>query len=120
MVCQTKLDELIADPSSLISVQADVFRDYPGWMWSVDINESALPGLIQVRVAVMRIATQPTGADLAISTPNTKTAADDIAPRNQRPTFALARWLRYDGQIITAKGLDASSSMQDRLRANQP
>lgn len=117
MLCQSKLDELMANPMELMSVQAEVFQHYPGWMWAVEVQESTIDGLVNVQVTVTRIPNMPTGADLAITATPSEQPGLPTIPRDLEPTFELTRWMRHEGAIQEADGADSSSSIHERLEA---
>ena len=77
-------------------MKADVFRHFPGWVWSVDVQPSTIEGLVHVKVAVTRIPGMPTGADLSLSSPSETTEVTFTSGLSDRPAFELTRWLRHD------------------------
>ena len=81
MLCQSKLDELIADPSQLRTVDDELIVGYIDWTYSVDWTPSEIDGLVRLRVSVSRV--EEFGR------------LEDIAPASSRNTFELVRWTRY-------------------------
>ena len=68
MLCQSKLEELLASPSDLLPIQAEVIRQYPGWVYSVSLKPTQLEGFVQLTVSVTHIPGTETGADLDLAT----------------------------------------------------
>ena len=108
MLCQSKLDELIADPSQILPVQSEVIRQYPGWVWSLDVQETNIPKFVQLTVAVTHIPGTETGADLDLATKEisfsgeaemNKLDSSVLSSLPQRPTYELTRWMKFEGDL---------------------
>ena len=108
MLCQSKLDELIADPSLVIPIQNEVIRQYPGWVWSLDVQETSIEKFVQVTVSMTRIPGMGTGADLDLATNDTASGQTDepltldanaVFTLPKKPTYELTRYMRYDGDL---------------------
>ena len=54
LICQTRLNELLARASPLKPVQDEPLEDRPGWVYSVEIDPLEQPGLAALRVTVSR------------------------------------------------------------------
>ena len=100
MVCQSKLDELMADPSQLRSVEDEPVEGLPEWLWSTDWSPTSFEGLVRVRVEV----TKARPGDLL-----EKRSAE---PR--RADFALVRWMRYDAATLE-QGAEASAAFENSV-----
>lgn len=120
MLCQSKLDELLADPSQIIPIQADTIRQYPGWIWSLDVQPTAIDGFVKLTVAVTRIPGMETGADLELatttdassSTETTTLATSAISSLPTSPTYQLTRWTKFDGDLEKLSDTYGSSSSE--------
>ncbi len=78
MLCQTKLDALLADPQHLREVKNEPLFGHEGWQYSVNWQPLEVPGLIRIRVSVQQtVAGQPF-----------KT------PTGASKSFELVRWAR--------------------------
>ena len=100
MLCQSKLDELIVDPSQVIPMKANVFPQYPGWVWSLEVQPTSLEGFVQLRVSVTRIPGMETGANLELASTTTETTTDVSAfTIPDEPTFELVRWTKFEGDL---------------------
>lgn len=111
MLCLTKLEELIADPSQLVPIQADSSPQYPGWVWSVEVQPSSLDGFVQIRVAVTRIPGMPTGANLDAASMTEQFDADMLNTLPDKPTFELSRWIKLAGPMENAWEPGTSSAI---------
>jgi|GEM_PF-2082840 len=108
MLCQSKLDELIADPSLMIPIQNEVIRQYPGWVWSLDVQETSIGKFVRVTIAMTRIPGMETGADLDLATKDTAFDRVDepmtldataMSTLPKKPTYELTRYMKYDGDL---------------------
>lgn len=101
MLCQSKLHELIADPGQILPVEADVFRQYPGWVWSLEVQPTAIDGFVYLRVSVTRIPGMETGANLELAAAPDEAATDatSLSGIPEDPTFELTRFIRFDGDL---------------------
>lgn len=101
MLCQSRLHELIANPSQILPVEADIFRQYPGWAWSLDVQPTSLEGFVYLRISVTRIPGMETGANLELATSSDEGAADvnSLAGIPEEPTYELTRFIRFDGDV---------------------
>ena len=82
MLCQTKLDEFLANPQEFIEINNEPFPGYEDWEYSIRWQAMEIPGLIQLRVSVRLI--QPSARLMAPTTPN--------------QSFELIRWARLPEQ----------------------
>ena len=98
-LCQSKLDELLADSSQLLPVKADIIPQYPGWVWSLDVQPTALEGFVQLRVSVTRIPGMATGADLDLATKVDEAEAPAVETLPTEPTYSLTRWIQFEGNV---------------------
>ena len=101
MLCQSKLDELIADPALMVPVEADIIPQYPGWVWSLEVQRTTFEQLVMVKVGVTRIPGMETGAnlDLATATEEMEVDATSISGLPEEPTYELTRWMKFEGDI---------------------
>ncbi len=93
MLCQSKLDELLADPTLLGIVDDEPLAGYDDWTYSVDWTPTDIDGLVRLRVSVSEVETM----DRLEST---------LAAPDQR-AFELVRWTRFE-------------SPSDRFSPSQP
>ena len=121
MLCQSKLDELLADPAQLVTMPANVFRQFPGWVWTVDAQPSTIDGLVRVRVGVTRVPGLPSSADLSLSSSSESETPEMTFTSGlpDKPTFELTRWLRHDREVADTSSFDESASLLERLQAGQ-
>ena len=91
MLCQSKLDELLADLSRLQSVDHEPLVNYPDWTYSVDWTPTEIEGLIRLRVSVNKV--EPPRLETRDTAPDHNTLARD--------DFELVRWTRYQPQDVT-------------------
>lgn len=107
MLCQSKLDELIADPAQILPIQSEVILQYPGWVWSLEVQETSVPEFVRLTVSITRIPGMETGANLEVAT---QASAFDASTSNElessvlasipkRPTYELSRYIKFDGDI---------------------
>lgn len=103
MLCHSKLDELLADPSQIIPIEANTFRQYPGWLWALHVQPTMVDGFVQLRVSVSRIPGMETGAmlDVASGTENVPSSSlpTSVMTSQLQPTYELVRWTRFDGDV---------------------
>ena len=97
LLCQTKLNELLAGIAPLQRADEEVFDDDPDWAYSIEVQPLDVAGLVSVRVTVSELASD---AELAQRT--------DQSPRG----FHLVRWMR---QAPVAVGDDASDEPRGDL-----
>ena len=101
MLCQSTLDELLADPSQLRPVDDEPIEGYEDWTFSVDWKPTEITGLVAIRVSVKR---------------QTEIDSDVGASRlvNQagatRGTFELLRWARIPSESGAVLALDTQTS----------
>ena len=82
MLCQTKLNELLAGLQPIEEVEERVVEDNPDWNYSIEINPAGSLPLVAVRVTVtQRLAEGQTSL-----------------VRGKAKTFSLVRWLPDGGQ----------------------
>ena len=120
MLCQSKLDELLADPSQILPVKADAIPQYPGWVSSVDVQPTSLEKFVQLRVSVTRIPGMPTGADLDLAAKTEDAATPAVESLPAKPTYSLTRWIQFEGNVAgllqSGEGGAGTSSL-DSLRS---
>lgn len=112
MLCQSKMDELLANPNQLQPIETQVFQHYPGWIYSVALHPTALEGFVQLSLSVTHIPGTDIGANMALATADMDEQSPDLtalAPLSAQPTFRLVRWLEFEGDV-TGFGEDSSSS----------
>ena len=85
MLCQSKLDELLADPSQLRSVDDEPFKGYAKWSYSVEWTPTDIEGLVRLRVSVAEV-------EEFDQLENSNAAID-------RQTFELVRWTRHASNL---------------------
>jgi len=92
LICQTKLNEILAGVELVSSVQDQPLEEAPGWVYSVEVESLDRLGLASVRVTVSEDLSELDGA------------------ANPRPAkqFTLTRWIRDPYQQTTA-GPDSDS-----------
>ena len=102
MLCQSKLEELLASPEQILPIEADVVRQYPGWVYSVALEPTAVENFVRLTVSVTHIPGMEIGANLDSPTRASEQveasplAADRIPVE---PTFQLDRWLEFEGDL---------------------
>ena len=102
MLCQTKLEELLANPALLMPIEAEVFPQYPGWVYSTALEATTLEGFVQLTVSVTHIPGEDVGANLEIAATAAETefAAQPMVQNvPEQPTFQLVRWLEFHGDV---------------------
>lgn len=114
MLCQSKLDELLAEPAQVMPMKANVFRQYPGWVWSLDVQPSGVAGFVRLHVSVTRIPGMETGANLELATNEETTDATALPTIPDEPTFDLVRWTKFEGDVSGFGDADAYSGGDTR------
>ncbi len=111
MLCQSKLDELVANPAQILPIEAEYFRQYPGWTYSVALEPTAMKNFARLTVAVSHIPGTEVGADLELASRSTESPANVVSPDQlpQEPTYQLVRWLQFEGDL-TGLGMGSSST----------
>ncbi|MBM4075366.1 MAG: hypothetical protein FJ267_06960 [Planctomycetes bacterium] len=89
MLCVSKLEELIADPTQIQSVSDEPFETHPEWTFTVDSSPSDVEGLIQLRVFV-------TKADEA--NPQRRDTSESRSPDLLKKRFEIVRLVRIPQQ----------------------
>lgn len=56
LLCQSKLDEILANPSMLAVNPGESFPENPEWAWSVALAPASVPGMAVVQVRIYRLA----------------------------------------------------------------
>ncbi|MBI2479680.1 MAG: prepilin-type N-terminal cleavage/methylation domain-containing protein [Planctomycetia bacterium] len=82
MLCQSKLDELLADASLLAIVDDEPLAGYDDWMYSVDWTPTEIDGLVRLRVSVREVETLD--------------QLERTAAAPGRNAFELVRWMRFE------------------------
>ncbi|MBD3673984.1 MAG: hypothetical protein HUJ26_10715 [Planctomycetaceae bacterium] len=54
MLVDTKLNEAVAGVLTLQSTTDEESEDYPGWLWSMSVDDAGIEGLLQVTVTAHR------------------------------------------------------------------
>ena len=78
LICQTKLNEILAGLEPIRSVESEPLADAPGWVYSVEIESVDRLGLASLRVTVCEDAAE----------------WDDATQDRRKERFALTRWIR--------------------------
>jgi hypothetical protein len=78
LLCQTKLNELLAGIAPLESVEDQIFDEDPNWSYSVEVQPLDVAGLVSVRVTV-----SPVDADTELTQPSA----------DSPPGYHLVRWM---------------------------
>jgi type II secretion system protein I len=97
MLCQSKLDELLADPTLLAMVDDEPLAGYDDWTYSVDWTPTDIDGMVRLRVSVSEVA--------ALDGLESKLAAPD------RNAFELVRWTRFVSRDNRLSGRSSDSLM---------
>ena len=90
LICQTKLNEILAGLEPISSVENEPLADAPGWVYSVEVESVDRLGLSSLRVAVAQ--------------------RDETTQGPVKERFALTRWMR-DPNRKTGEGLGSESSL---------
>ena len=96
MMCQSKLDELLANPILLRHVADEPLDGHPNWSYSVDWTPTQVEGLVQLQVSIGEITSA-----------NQRELDDQL---DRRPAFELVRWLRYDPASVEVNPSQTSDS----------
>lgn len=59
LIAETKMNEAVGGVIELQSTSEEEVDDYPGWLWSLTVEDAGLEGLLQVTVSVRRDTDQP-------------------------------------------------------------
>lgn len=117
MLCESKVDELLAAPDTILPIENDVFPQYPGWVYSVALEATTLEMFVQLDVQVRHMTGQPLGAKLELVTTDDTNASSTISVDSlpQEPTYRIRRWLEFEGDLATlgmgsSEGRDAMNS----------
>ncbi len=106
ILCQNKLNEIVAGIVPLAPVTEAPFPESPDWKYTIDV-ESTWNGLLSVKVSVFQSAEsdvpEPARARRAISQPNT-------------PRYSLVRWLRPIQNVHQDLGGDDNAFQSDNKR----
>ena len=95
LLCQTKLNEILAGLEPISSVENEPLADAPGWLYSVEIEPLGRLGLASLRVTVSE--------DVA--------ELEDATQDYRGERFALTRWIRDPAQETGAElGSESSFS----------
>jgi hypothetical protein len=91
LLCQTRLNEMLAGVQPVMPVQNRAMDDEPGWEYSVEIDAAPYPGLTAIRVVV----------------------AQDVPEGHRAKQFALVRWIRDPHGRIAASAGEMSEEDED-------
>jgi len=86
MLCQSKLDELLAGVQPLEAVEDRAIEDRPDWIYSVEVEPVTRLPLVAVRVTVTEQFLEGSSA----------------AVRGRPRTFSLVRWISAQGRAAAA------------------
>ena len=86
MFCQSKLEELIADPKQLRKITDEPIIDHPDWTYSVEGTPTEIEGLVRLRVSVTKVGSIEKMAGVG--------GRSEIDPRSPRKVFELIRLTR--------------------------
>ncbi|MBM4000810.1 MAG: prepilin-type N-terminal cleavage/methylation domain-containing protein [Planctomycetes bacterium] len=114
MLCQSKVEELLAHPSGWEIATEEPFSDDSEWAFSVDWEPTDVDGLVRLRVSASKI-----------ETPSAAPAPRDADPREHagpfagrrvnernRTLFEIVRWTRY------ASGTPTTSTRESSTRSD--
>ena len=59
LIAETRMNEAGGGVIELMATTEEEVEDYPGWLWSMTVDDTSLDGLLQVTVSVRRDATEP-------------------------------------------------------------
>jgi len=88
LLCQTRLNEIVAGIEPLASVQDTPLADAPGWICSIETEPAARPNMTLVRVTV----------------------SQEEGVRGRPKMFSLERWILRRGENATADAGNSDSS----------
>lgn len=57
LIAETKMNEAVGGIIEMQSSSEEELEDYPGWLWSLTVDDAGLDGLLQVTVTVRRDTT---------------------------------------------------------------
>ena len=98
MLCQSKLDEVLALPALRQNIDREPITGYPEWVCSLKETPTRLPNLSRLHVSVMWVD------------PARDMKLDDA--RNKRPTFELVRLLRLPASTKSVPTGDSGSPQE--------
>jgi type II secretion system protein I len=101
MLCQSTLDELLADPSQLQRVEDELLAGYGDWTYSVDWTPTDIEGLVRLHVSVKHV-------DAIDQLENRGTVSD-------RNVFELVRWTRFETHSNSTLDRSSHSIMSPTL-----
>jgi len=95
LVCQTRMNEMLAGATPIEAVSDEPIAELPGWGLTVTIDSAEQPGLLAVEVAASALSEEVTGS------------STEAAPAGKR--FSLVRWIAdpEGGSDRTAAGASA-------------
>jgi len=64
LIAETKMNEAIAGVIELTTTTEEAVEDYPGWLWSMSVEDAGVDGLLQVTVNVRRDADTKQGGGI--------------------------------------------------------
>lgn len=111
MLCQSKLQELLATPDQILPIEGDVFPQYPGWIYNVSLAPTAIERFVRLTVQVTHIPGTEVGVDLgwaAKASDESQSTSLMVEQLPAQPTYELVRWFEFEGDL-TAMGLDGSA-----------
>jgi hypothetical protein len=79
LLCQSKLNELLAGASPAEPVQSEPFEDHPGWVYSLEVSSAGQLGMTALSVTVAK------------DDSDRRSANQGARPAKQ---FTLVRWVR--------------------------
>jgi len=89
LLCQTRLNEMLAGAQPVMPVQDRTLDEEPGWEYSVKVDSVPYPGLVAVRVVV----------------------AQDVPEGQRGKRFSLVRWTRDPhGRLAASAGETAEEA----------
>lgn len=89
LLCQAKLDEIVAGVSSAAAVSEVELEDNPGWLFTVESYPMPRHGLVAIRVSVFQEPqefTKPVRFSLVRWLPDTADTTSDAAPGQNFPS----------------------------------
>ena len=109
MLCESKLDELLTTPETILPTRVGYFPNFPGWVWSLELQPTALDDFALMRVSVTHLPGQPVQADLEPRTAAAETTTTSVTTIPDTPTFSITRFMQFEGDI---EGLNEESSLR--------